>query len=107
MKTLNKVLVLAVVATGSLCAKDDGGKLSGNIIFYFLMLEDGSWKVKDGTPTDLIHPRLEGKTLVFDVPHAKKHGSTEPADQEIKTFRMQLTGQNQAVFKHAADDGGT
>jgi hypothetical protein len=90
-----------------LTVNDDGGKLSGNIIFfYFLMLENGSWKVKDGTPTDLIHTRLEGKTFVFDVPHAKKHGSTQPADQEIKTFRMQLTGKNQAVFKNAADNGG-
>jgi hypothetical protein len=128
VKTLTIILALAVVATGSFCASDsaiagiwtaelhdkpaikltvndDGGKLSGNIIFYFLMLENGSWKVKDGTPTDLIHPRLEGKTFVFDVPHAKKHGSTNPADQEIKTFRMQLTGKDQAVFKNAADDG--
>jgi hypothetical protein len=127
VKTLT--IVLALIAGSSLCASDspiagiwtaelhdkpaikltvndDGGKLSGNIIFYFLMLENGSWKVKDGTPTDLIHPRLEGKTFVFDVPHAKKHGSTEPADQEIKTFRMQITGKNQAVFKNAADDGG-
>ena len=128
MKTLNNVLVLAVVATGSLCASDsaiagiwtaelhdkpaikltvndDRGKLSGNIIFYFLMLENGSWKVKDGTAINLINPRLEGKTFVFDVPHTKKHGSTEPADQEIKTFRMQLMGKNQAVFKNAVDDG--
>ena len=128
MKALNIVLVLAGIATGSLSASDssiagiwtaqlhdkpaikltvndNGGKLSGNIIFYFLMLENGSWKVKDGTAINLINPRLEGKTFVFDVPHAKKHGSTEPADQEIKTFRMQLTGKNQAVFKNAADDG--
>ena len=128
MKTLNSVLVLAVVATGSLCAsdspiagtwtaelhgktaitltvRDNGGKLSGIIVFYFLQLENGTWKVKDGTAINLIDPRLEGKTFVFDVPHAKKHGSTEPADQEIKTFRMQLTGKNQAVFKNAADDG--
>ena len=128
VKTLTIALALIVVA-GSLCASDspiagiwtaelhdkpaikltvndDGGKLSGNIIFYFLMLENGSWKVKDGTAINLIDPRLEGKTFEFAVPHAKKHGSTEPADQEIKTFRMQLTGKNQAVFKNAADDGG-
>jgi hypothetical protein len=36
------------------------------------------------------------------VPYAKEHGSTDPADQEIKTFRMQLTGKNEAVFKNAA-----
>jgi hypothetical protein len=86
-----------------LTVNDHGGKLSGNIIFYFLVLENGSWKVKGAYPVDLINPRLEGKTFVFEVPHAKKHGSTDPADQEIKTFRMQLTGKNEAVFKNAAD----
>ncbi len=89
-----------------LTVNDDGGKLSGNIIFYFLMLENGSWKVKDGTAIKLIKPRLEDKTFVFEVPHAKKHGSTDPADQEIKTFRMQLIEKNQAVFRNAANDGG-
>jgi hypothetical protein len=85
---------------------DHGGKLSGNIIFYLLMLEDGSWKVKGADTVDLINPRLEGKKFIFDVQHAKKHGSTDPADQEIKTFRMELTGKNEAVFKDAGDNGG-
>jgi hypothetical protein len=42
---------------------------------------------------------------VFDVIHAKKHGSTNPEEQEIKTFRMQLTGKNEAVFKNAPGGG--
>ncbi len=70
------------------------------------MLENGSWNVKSADAINLIDPRLEGKTFVFDVPHAKKHGSTDPADQEIKIFRMRLTEKNQAVFKNAAADGG-
>ncbi len=86
-----------------LTVTDQGGKLSGNIIFYFLVLENGSWKVKGAYPAELINPRLEGKTFVFEVPHAKKHGSTDPADQEIKTFRMQLIGKNEAVFKNASN----
>jgi hypothetical protein len=129
VKTLTMILVLAGLTSRSFCAgdsviggiwtaqlhdqpaikltvNDEGGKLSGNIVFYFLMLENGSWKVKNGTATNLINPRLEDKTFVFEVPHAKKHGSTDPADQEIKTFRMQLTGKNQAVFRNAANDGG-
>jgi len=84
--------------------KDSGGKLSGNIIFYLLMLENGTWKVKGDATTDMIEPRLEGRTFIFAVRHAKKHGSTDPADQEIKTFRLQLTGPNEAVFKNA-DNG--
>ncbi len=86
-----------------LTVNDQGGKLSGDIIFYFLMLEDGAWKVKGDAHVDLINPRLQKKEFVFEVMHAKKHGSTDPADQEIKTFRMQLTGKNEAVFKNGAD----
>jgi hypothetical protein len=84
-----------------LTVNDHGGKQSGNITFYLLILEDGAWKVKGADAVDLIYPRLEGKEFVFDVIHAKKHGSTDPEDQEIKTFRMQLTGKNEAVFKNA------
>jgi hypothetical protein len=81
VKTSTIVLALAGVATGSLCAsespiagiwtaelhdkpaitltvRDNGGKLSGIIIFYFLMLESGSWKVKDGTAINLINPSV-------------------------------------------------
>lgn len=83
---------------------DSGGKLSGTIIFYFLMLENGVWKVKGDAATEMIKPRLEGSTFVFEVPHARKHGSTDAADQEIKTFRLHLTGPNEAVFKNA-DNG--
>ena len=84
--------------------RNNGGRISGNIIFYMLMLENGAWKVKGDDTTDMINPRMEGRTFVFEVPHAKKHGSTNPEDQEIKTFRLQLTGPNEAVFKNA-DNG--
>ena len=86
-----------------LTVDDHDGKLSGSIIFYFLMLEDGGWKVKGAEPVSLINPRMEGQIFLFEVPHARKHGSTDPADQKIKTFRLQLTGENEAVFRKAAD----
>jgi len=88
-----------------LTVNDHGGELSGDIIFYFLMLEDGAWKVKGNAHVNLINPRLEGKEFAFEVLHAKKHGPTDPADQEIKTFRMELTGKDEAVFKNAGDGG--
>jgi hypothetical protein len=88
-----------------LTVNDNGGKLSGNIVFYMLVQENGDWNVKADDPVCLINPRLEGQTFVFEVVHAKKHGSVDPADQEIKTFRMQLTGKDQGVFKGAANGG--
>lgn len=86
-----------------LTVHDDNGKLSGKIIFYLLMLENGSWQVKGDDQVDLIHPRIEANTLVFEVVHAKKHGSTDPADQELKAFRMELIGENTAVFRNAIE----
>jgi hypothetical protein len=96
--TMHGVPAIKMTVTSS------GGKLSGNIIFYMLMLENGAWKVKGDDATEMIKPRMEGLTFVFEVPHAKKHGSTNPADQEIKTFRLQLIGPDEAVFKNA-DNG--
>lgn len=81
----------------------DAGKLSGNIVFYFLKLENGTWKNKGGVPTELIDPHMEGNIFVFQVPHAKKHGSTDPADQEIKTFRLEVVSSNEAVFHNAIE----
>ena len=84
-----------------LTVNNDSGKLSGNIIFYFLQLENGTWKNKGGSPTELIAPHMEGNFFVFRVPHAKRHGSTDPADQEIKTFRLDVVGPDEAVFHNA------
>jgi hypothetical protein len=80
------------------------GKLSGDIIFYMLRFDKGAWKVNGEDAADMIKPRMEGQTFVFEVPHARRHGSTLPADQEIKAFRLELVGPNEAVLKNA--DGG-
>jgi len=77
------------------------GKLSGDIIFYMLRFDNGAWKANGEDATEMIKPRMEGQTFVFEVPHARRHGSTDPADQEIKAFRLELVGPNEAVFKNA------
>jgi hypothetical protein len=86
-----------------LTVHDDHGHLSGNVIFYLLMLENGEWHVKGNASVPLIHPRIEGNNFVFEVVHAKKHGSTDPADQELKTFRMELAGNNKGIFRNAIE----
>jgi len=83
--------------------REDQGKLSGNIIFYLLKLENGSWHATGSDPIRLIHPRIEGNYFVFEVVHAKKNGSTDPADQELQTFRMELAGKNKGVFRNAIE----
>lgn len=83
---------------------DNQGKLSGDIIFYLLKLENGAWHATGSDPIPLIHPRIEGDYFVFEVVHLKKHGSTDPADQELQTFRMKLTGDNKGVFHDAMEN---
>jgi hypothetical protein len=86
-----------------LTVHDNDGQLSGKITFYLLVLENGSWQVKGNDEVALIHPRLEGNAFVFEVVHARKNGSAAPADQELKTFRMELSGKNEGVFKNAIE----
>jgi hypothetical protein len=82
---------------------DNEGKLSGDIIFYLLKLENGSWHATGSDPIPLIHPRIEGNYFVFEVVHAKKHGSTDPADQPLQTFRMGLAGKDKGIFSNALE----
>jgi hypothetical protein len=79
------------------------GKLSGDIIFYLLKLENGSWHATGSDPIALIHPRIEGNMFVFEVVHAKKNGSVDPADQNLQTFRMEVAGKNKGIFRNAIE----
>ena len=82
---------------------DNQGQLSGNIIFYLLKLENGSWHATGSDPIPLIHPRIEGNYFVFEVVHAKKNGSTDPADRHLQTFRMGLEGNDKGLFSNALE----
>lgn len=82
---------------------DSQGKLSGDIIFYLLKLENGSWHATGSDPIPLVHPRIEGNYFVFEVVHANKSGSVDPADQNLQTFRMELAGNNKGYFRNAME----
>jgi len=86
-----------------LTVHDDQGNLSGTIVFDLLVLENGAWHVRSADRVDLIHPRIEGNYFVFEVVHAKKHNSADPADQELKTFCMELAGSNKGIFRNAIE----
>jgi hypothetical protein len=81
----------------------NNGQLSGTIIFYPLMKENGAWRAGDGDIVDLIHPHMEGNIFVFAVKHPRKHNSATPDDQELKTFRMELIGEDKGVFRDAME----
>jgi hypothetical protein len=79
-----------------------GGKVSGVIVFYFqLRGDDGKWRVNDKSTDRILTPKVRGKTLAFEVIHYKTHGSSERGPNA--KFRMELTGENEAVL-HKIND---
>jgi hypothetical protein len=84
-----------------LTIEDAGGKIGGNISFYFQLREDGKWRVADKHTVAMLASHAEGKTLAFEVLHHKKHGSSE-LGPNVK-FRMELTGANEAVLRNLED----
>lgn len=70
--------------------KDNGGKLSGTVTFYRIV-NDGSGPRAEGKNTsDLVNPKLEGKTLSFQVRNP---------NNELSSFQMELTAENEAILK--------
>ncbi len=121
MKRLLQIGMLLLIATASLAAtspavgtwtakthdlpiirmviKQSGGKLSGVIDFYFQQQQNGVWKVTSNDRVTILEPQFAGDTLTFKVPHAKRHGSTDPADQEIKVFTLRVQGKDAAELR--------
>jgi hypothetical protein len=85
-----------------LTVHNDEGRLSGTIIFYLLVRENGSWQVKGHDEVELIDPHLENNVLTFDVRRAAKPGD-ETTSQQRMTFHIELTGKNQGIWKNAIE----
>ena len=78
------------------------GKISGVVVFYFQFRgDDGKWRVEGKHRVDMLTPQAGGKTLAFEVIHHKTHGSSERGPNA--KFRMELTGENEAIL-HKVDD---
>jgi hypothetical protein len=79
-----------------LTVKDDSGKLSGTILFYFLHrnTEHEAWQVdmKHSMTLSLIDPKFDGKTLTFQVSHKQAHPPRTLNDPP-SSFQMRLTGE--------------
>lgn len=72
------------------------GKVGGAIVFYYQERSNTNepWHVAGESPVPLQVPRIEGKTLTFEVQHHKCHGCTELGPNA--KFRMELMGPNEA-----------
>ena len=76
--------------------EETDGKVNGTAIFYFQERSsaDGAWHVNAEHPAPLLVPRVEGKTLTFEVEHRKCHECVE-LGRNAK-FRMELAGPHEA-----------
>jgi hypothetical protein len=81
-----------------LTVKDEGGKLSGTILFYFLHrnTEHDPWQVdeKHSITLPLIDPKFDGKTITFQVSHKEAHPPRTLNDPP-SSFQMRLTGKEE------------
>jgi hypothetical protein len=89
-----------------LTVRDDGGKLSGSILFYFLHrnTEHDPWQVdtEHSIPLPLIDPKFDGKTLSFQVSHKEAHPPRTLNDPP-SSFQMRLTGRGEAEFLNLSE----
>ena len=80
----------------TLMIDEAGGKVSGDIVFYFQERADpdSPWHITGKGRSPLLVPHVQGKTLTFEAQHHKCHDCAE-LGPNVK-FRMELTGPNEA-----------
>jgi len=85
---------------------DEGGKLSGKIVFYFLHrnTEHDAWEVDmtHSMALPVLDPKFNGKTLKFQVSHKNAHPPRTLNDPP-SSFEMQLTGKNAGELRNLTE----
>ena len=87
---------------------DEGGGLSGAVLFYlikksFTMSEPTT--ATPGIPEPLFKPRLEGNTLTFEVSHRRSHPPRTLTDPPVR-FHLALTGPDKAELVNESEPSG-
>lgn len=92
-----------------LIVKDDGGKLSGTILFYFQHrnTDHDPWQVDTthSQPLPLIDPKFDGKTIFFQVSHKEAHPPRTLNDPP-SSFQMRLTGKGEGELQNLTEGQG-
>ena len=92
-----------------LTVRDDSGRVSGSIGFYFQTRgDDGKWRVGEKTTLPLLSPKIEGKVLTFETIHYKKHGSSELGPNN--KYRVNFVGANEVrleIIKDQSHEDGS
>ena len=92
-----------------LTVKDEGGKLSGTILFYFQHrdTERDPWQVDTthSKPLPLIDPKFDGTTLLFQVSHKEAHPPRTLNDPP-SSFQLRLTGKGEGELRNLTEKQG-
>ena len=61
--------------TFTMVVTDEGGGLSGAIVFYLIRRDSPAQKptATPGNPEPMLHPTFDGKTLTFQISHRRAH----------------------------------
>jgi hypothetical protein len=83
---------------------DEGGGLSGAILFYLHRREPGG-QVTSSTPSvpePLLNPHFDGQTLIFGVSHRHAHPPGSLTDPPVH-FQMDVTSKDHATLVNQDD----
>lgn len=80
----------------TLVVSDEGGNLSGAVLFYFHMRKtvNDPYTSTPGLPEPMFRLNFDGTALTFQVSHRRAHPPRTLSDPPVP-FRLTLTGQNQ------------
>jgi hypothetical protein len=86
---------------------NEGGGLSGAVLFYFLerATVHDPYTSTPGIPEPLFNPRIEGKSLVFEVSHRRAHPPRTLSDPPVH-FRMTLMDSDKAELVNETEKSG-
>lgn len=81
----------------TLVVTDEGGGLSGAILFYMLERQDVNhpFTATPGLPEPIFDPKFDGKTLTFQVSHRRAHPPRTLLDPPT-TFKLTLADDGKA-----------
>jgi len=88
---------------------DEGGGLSGAVVFYLIkrssVMSEPTTSTP-GPPEPLFNPRLEGNALVFEVSHRRAHPPDTLSDPPVH-FRLKLIDANKAELLNETENSGS
>jgi hypothetical protein len=79
----------------TLTVTDEGGSLSGAILFYFHQRKsvNDPYTSTPGLPEPIFHPAFDGQTLTFQVSHRRAHPPRTLSDPPV-TLTLRITGRD-------------